>query len=446
MAESRDVKPEIIVTAVSIFGHVEKLIVIAKALVNRSFSVTFLAAPDFVAAAQKSGAKVIPFQGDRGSQSLQQWVKTVQSEYEVIPPGPERIAFEHKGFFMSLIPDYHDSCQKAMKAIRERDPTVPIIVIQDSMFMGLYPVLLGSPGIRPNGVIGIGITPVVYLSIDTMPFGAAIPGDSSEEGRLRNTAANQALQSNPIFHDLNNFLTTTIKQCGATQQLPFYFNALYALPDRFLQLCIPDIEYPRTDMPPGFSYIGAIQEVGLGDPQLPSWWPEIVKHDKPLIVVSSGSISKDASDLIWPTIHALKDLDILVVATLVNITTDQNFELPANVRIAKFIPFDKLFEHTDIVVNNGGYGTVQQALSKGVPLVLAGLSEDKIETNARTAWAGAAIDLHTQTPTPEQIKAAVEEMLGDRKYTLTAKRLAERYAEFQPVDMLVKTVEELVVG
>jgi UDP:flavonoid glycosyltransferase YjiC (YdhE family) len=39
--------------------------------------------------------------------------------------------------------------------------------------------------------------------------------------------------------------------------------------------------------------------------------------------------------------------------------------------------------------------------------VTAGLTEDKIEVTARVAWSGVGVDLHTDRPTPEQVRDAV---------------------------------------
>jgi UDP:flavonoid glycosyltransferase YjiC (YdhE family) len=41
---------------------------------------------------------------------------------------------------------------------------------------------------------------------------------------------------------------------------------------------------------------------------------------------------------------------------------------------------------------NGGYGGVNQAMSFGVPLVTAGLTEDKADVNAPVAWSGSRFD------------------------------------------------------
>ncbi len=80
--------------------------------------------------------------------------------------------------------------------------------------------------------------------------------------------------------------------------------------------------------------------------------------------------------------------------------------LAPNVRLARFVPHDRLLSHTDAMVTNGGYGGVQQALAHGVPLVVAGDSEDKPEVAARVAWSGAGIDLRTGRPSQAMVARA----------------------------------------
>jgi UDP:flavonoid glycosyltransferase YjiC (YdhE family) len=63
-------------------------------------------------------------------------------------------------------------------------------------------------------------------------------------------------------------------------------------------------------------------------------------------------------------------------------------DVPANARTAELIHFDLLLPHTDLPVSNAGYGGVQLSLSHGVPMALAGATEDKPEVSARAAWTG----------------------------------------------------------
>ena len=98
-------------------------------------------------------------------------------------------------------------------------------------------------------------------------------------------------------------------------------------------------------------------------------------------------------------------------------------DLPANVRAAGYLPYDRLLPLTDVLVTNGGYGGVHYALEHGVPLVVAGRTEDKVEVTARVAWSGVGIDLRTDAPSPKAISAAVRTVLADGRYRANADRV-----------------------
>ena len=68
------------------------------------------------------------------------------------------------------------------------------------------------------------------------------------------------------------------------------------------------------------------------------------------------------------------------------------------------------------MVTNGGYGAVQRALTTGVPLVVAGDTEDKPEVAARVEWFGAGVNLRTGAPTAEGGPARRARRLGDDRY------------------------------
>ena len=70
----------------------------------------------------------------------------------------------------------------------------------------------------------------------------------------------------------------------------------------------------------------------------------------------------------------------------------------------------------DAFVTNGGYGSVNQALSFGVPLVAAGLTEDKADINVRVAWSGVGINHETNEPTPQALREAIRNVLDKPNY------------------------------
>jgi UDP:flavonoid glycosyltransferase YjiC (YdhE family) len=114
--------------------------------------------------------------------------------------------------------------------------------------------------------------------------------------------------------------------------------------------------------------------------------------------------------------------------------------LPANVRVERFIPHDLLLPHVDVMVTNGGYGGVQQALAHGVPLVVAGDSEDKPEVAARVRWSGAGIDLRTGRPSPSQVAEAVRRVVGHPGYAERAGALQSAIQRTRPLDTITEVL------
>jgi len=97
------------------------------------------------------------------------------------------------------------------------------------------------------------------------------------------------------------------------------------------------------------------------------------------------------------------------------------------------------------MVTNGGYGAVQKALSRGVPLVVAGVTEDKPEVAARVAWCGAGVNLRTGTPTAAAVATAVRAVLAADRYRVAARRLQRSYAAVDTDARVVELLENLRV-
>jgi hypothetical protein len=118
-------------------------------------------------------------------------------------------------------------------------------------------------------------------------------------------------------------------------------------------------------------------------------------------------------------------------------------KLPSNARIEPFIPFGALLPHVNVMITNGGYGGVQFALAHGVPLVVAGTTEEKPEIAARVAWSGAGMNLKTKAPTADQIRAAVRDMLAKEGYRQNARRIQADYARHNAPEEAVALLERL---
>lgn len=427
---------KIIVAAVPATGHFTPMRAIAQDLVDRGHDVTVTTGSQFRARAEATGARFVPLHGAADFPADDE--ERNFPEIVDLPHGPERLGFGVRNSFIRPMPDQH----RTLQALLAEAGDEPVALLHDLAFLGAWPVRLGAPGRSPAAVIGLGVVPLALSSEDVAPFGLGLPPDDSPEGKVRNRAAHRQFQEE-VFASTQRYLVEVLASVGATRTPPFMFDGLVTMADRFLQLSVQGADYPRGDLPDSVRYVGATPPVGGGG-RLPEWWQDVLDA-RTVVVVSQGTTAnQDFDDLVQPTLDALADLDALVVATLGRPARLER--VPANARVAEFIPFGDLLPHTDVLVSNGGFGGVQQALCSGVPLVLAGLTEDKMEVNARAAWTGAAIDLAVQRPDGADVARAVRTVLADPSYRHRAGQLAEEYARHNPFEAVEEAVLELLAA
>jgi UDP:flavonoid glycosyltransferase YjiC (YdhE family) len=166
------------------------------------------------------------------------------------------------------------------------------------------------------------------------------------------------------------------------------------------------------------------------------------------VVVTQGTLANDdLGQLIGPALTGLAGEDVTVIASTGGPPVESiPAALPANAKAVTFLPFDRLLPKASVMVTNGGYGAVNHALSLGVPLVVAGDSEEKPEIAARVAWAGAGINLGTGRPSPTQIREAVRTVLKKPQYRQRAQALRAAFARHNARDEIAELVEGLAAG
>jgi UDP:flavonoid glycosyltransferase YjiC (YdhE family) len=391
-------------------GHVNPGLPLARALVRRGHAVRWYAGQRFRAAVEATGARFIP---------LDPRLDYDASDLDAAFPGRSGLSglagmkWDLKHIFLDAIP-----VQLAeLRRLLHEAPTDAIVT--DPGFMGV-----GALGTDAPPYANYGITALTLKSRDTAPFGLALPPDASALGRLRNGALHLAFQL-LLFRDVNEYATKLRGRLGLP---PLPGSVLDSFsPYLYLQGGTEAFEYPRSDLPPQVQFVGPLLPELPQDAALPAWWGDL-EGGRPVVVVNQGTIATNPRDLIVPTLRALADEDLLMVAVTGGApAASLGVALPANARVAPFIPFGALLPHADVMLTNGGYGGVQFALAHGVPMVVAGVTEEKPEIAARVAWSGAGINLKTGTPTPGQIRTAVRAVLDQPHYREQARRIEADY-------------------
>lgn len=447
-----NVKAHVVVCSMPFVSHFTPMRTIARHLVGLGYQVTFITSSKFGDKISEIGAAFVEPSG---------WADfhddTLGKKSEGAPIDPyARANWNVTKFFIKTIPAQFEAVQSVITSSLANNPSKPIIILPESSFHGALPILLGAPGYRPKGIIHVGIFPILSLSIDTAPPASGILPSSTPAGRERNQGLNKTYFS--LWSPMQAELNTTLSTLGAREIEEYRHNAVISLSDIFLQLCPPILEYPRSDIPPPLRFTGGLpRDPGLNGSSAKEpaeWWEEIVQNSrkgkqerKHIIAVSQGTMALAYSDLIIPTLNALSSCsDMIVVVALgkKGARLPDDFEVPGNAKVVDWIPFDDLLELSDVFVTNGGYGSFQNACSRGVPLVVAApLFADKRDIADRVEWSGVGINLKTGTPSPEALREAVSEVLGDEKYKKRVGEVRGEIRGFDPMKVIAGAIDEL---
>jgi MGT family glycosyltransferase len=411
-------------------GHLNPLIAIATFLVEDGHEVHFLSATASRARIKKSGAifHALPGQADIDLNDIH----AVAPELKSIEPGLDWLRTALEKIFIDKISDQHKGLQEALKEF----PADAIIA--DDMFFGMVPMLLGPRAMRP-AVVACGTSILHWRREDKAPhFIGLPPAKTPAQFKEYEGIAKQYHErvDRPSLERLN----AVLKGLGVGPLRMPLFEATVAYSDIYLQLSVPGFEFPRA-MPASVNFIGALPIIP-GQAPIPSWAKDLDGKRKVVLVTQGTVANHDFGLLVGPTLAALADEpDILVVATAGGRPVDAiSGPIPANARVAQYLPFEWLLPKVNVMVTNGGYGSVNQALSFGIPIVAAGLTEDKADVNVRIAWSGAGINLKTNNPAPDAIRSAVRTALDTPDCRRNAQRLA---AEFATYDARAETLRLL---
>jgi UDP:flavonoid glycosyltransferase YjiC (YdhE family) len=84
-------------------------------------------------------------------------------------------------------------------------------------------------------------------------------------------------------------------------------------------------------------------------------------------------------------------------------------------------------------------------MSLGIPLVTAGLTEDKADVNARVAWSGVGIDLASNEPTPQALREAARTVL-EPDYRRRVALMAGEFANIDTPSEVLRIIGQLSHG
>jgi UDP:flavonoid glycosyltransferase YjiC (YdhE family) len=361
---------------------------------------------------------------------------TLAPELAALPPGLDWLRVAIERFFIDRIAPQHESVSQVL-----RDFPADVI-IGDNTFFGVLPMLLGPRAQRPPVVL-CGTFFLHSTRDDGAPHFLGLPPAATQADR-ETYAVIAAEYDRMVNHPAAEILNRVLAGFGVGPLRQPMFDSVVALADAYMQLTVPSFEYPRP-LPPTVHFVGTPPIVSNQAP-LPAWAHELDGSRKVVLVTQGTFANHDLGLVVAPTLSALaNERDLLVVATTGGRPVDAiPGSIPGNARVASYLPFEWLLPKVDVLVTNGGYGSVNQAMSFGIPVVTAGLTEDKADVNARIAWSGVGINLATNEPTPEAVRAAVRSVIDRGQYRARAARMGEEFARLDTRSEILRIIGDVV--
>jgi MGT family glycosyltransferase len=412
---------KILIASTPATGHLNPLLAVGCILIAEGHEVAFLSGSALRSRIEDIGAKfhALPEGADFDGRDF----ASVAPEVKSIQPGPDWLRVAMERIFVDTVPAQH----KGLQQVLEEFPAD--VIIGDDMLFGVLPMLLGPVSKRPP-IMLCGTSILHWHREDGAPHFAGLPPAITKEQR-DHYAAIYREHDRVIYQPVADRLNRILKTMGVGPLSMTLFDSVVDLADAYLQLTVPGFEFPR-DIPSSVHFVGTPPMIPKQAP-LPSW-ARALDGSRKVVLVTQGTLANhNFGLLIGPTLAALADEpDLLVVATAGGRPIDAiPGPIPANARLASYLPFEWILPKVDVFVTNGGYGSVNQAMSFGIPLVTAGLTEDKADVNARVAWSGVGIDLASNEPTPQALRQAVRTVLDKPDYRRRAALMA---AEFGAID------------
>lgn len=414
-------------------GHFNPLTGLAVHLQRLGYDVRWYTGPSFAEKVRRLG---IPFYTYRQALEVNQDnLDELMPERKLLKGAIARLRFDINQIFLLRAPEFVAD----LTAIHREWPFE--LVVCDVVFTGAPFIrqLLNVP------VAAVGVVPLIETSRDLPPGGLGLTPMKGILGRsvqalLRYLTMNHLLKS---CTDLYNRL---LQEHDLPATPHFLFDALIQNCDVLLQSGTPGFDYPRTDTSKHVQFVGPMLPYTSG---IKRPFAEVTKArlaDR-VVLVSQGTVERDLTKLIIPTLDAFKNdsRTLVIVTTGGSQTTELRARFPQeNFIIEDFIDFNSVMPYADVYVTNAGYGGVMLSLQHSLPMVAAGVHEGKNEIAARIGYVKVGVNLKTERPTARQIQAAVEEVLNNREYKRNAQQLRAEFQQYNPNALCTKYITDLL--
>ena len=199
---------------------------------------------------------------------------------------------------------------------------------------------------------------------------------------------------------------------------------------------------PTRPLPQHFRRVGPI----LWEPDLPlPEWVKQLDHTRPVVYVCFGSTAhKDLFRTIFSEFAATSYQVIVATGGQID---PQEFHIPPNCYVDRFLPGGKIMEHADLVIYHGGAGTAYQVMKAGIPSIVIATHLDQEYQGISTEGhqVGIFLTMLEVLANPRLIVEATERIIGNlTAYQKHSKKLRDDLLRYDGPVAAADCIEDFI--
>lgn len=192
-----------------------------------------------------------------------------------------------------------------------------------------------------------------------------------------------------------------------------------------LSIVFTSKEFAQVEkFPDNFQFVGPVS----GRPnETPFDWESLSKSENPKIYATIGTLLVDIRRVFFSRlIEAFKDKPLTIIAAT---NPDIIDEWPDNFIVQTFVPQTELMKHVDAVICHGGFNTVHDAISAGLPILITPIGYDHFHTANLIEKSGCGINLKYKRMTSNKLIDAMTELLNNPAYRESALNIRKTFVD-----------------
>jgi MGT family glycosyltransferase len=203
-----------------------------------------------------------------------------------------------------------------------------------------------------------------------------------------------------------------------------------------------EADYPRA-RPLGDSWHNLQTSVRATDApfELP---PQLAGGEGPLVYLSLGSLGSADVALMQKLVDSLADAPYRVIVS--KGPQHELLRLPDTMAGEEFLPQTSILPQVDAVITHGGNNTVTECFHFGKPMVVLPLFWDQYDNAQRVQETGYGLRLDTYGHAPEELRAAVDQVLADTEMHARLARASARLQAHRGTERAAEQIEAVATG